>query len=425
MILGLAGLLIVIDFLAFLGLNVLLKDIHLGIIETILKVVYWIFTAFIIGLIYYSYTNHNIDSKRQHRILAFIFSLTMMSFLPKIIFTIFYGIGTLGSVVYGFSILPFSFNPYAGKIALIATQGGLMLGVGIFFLLLEGVTTGKHRHTIKRISLTFDHLPPAFDGFKIVHFTDLHLGSFNDNHKAVKKAVRKINHLHPDIICFTGDMVNNYAAETAGWEPVLEKLSAKEGMFSVLGNHDYGDYSHWPSQDAKQQNLSELLNFQWHCGFEVLMNEAAVIERDGEKIAVIGVENWGKPPFKQYGNLEKAKAKVGDIHFKLLLSHDPSHWEIEVLEDPEIALTLSGHTHGAQFGFRFGKRNWSPVQYKYKRWQGLHKVGKQYLYVNVGLGFLSFPGRIGIRPEITLIELKTGKDHGAAAAKSERIKEEV
>ncbi|WAC03964.1 metallophosphoesterase [Lacinutrix neustonica] len=206
---------------------------------------------------------------------------------------------------------------------------------------------------------------------------------------------------------FTGDLVNNYAWELKGWKKTFNGLFAEKGKYAVLGNHDYGDYSEWNTVEEKKANFETIKAFYKAIGFKLLLNEAEIIEKSGEYLALIGVENWGSPPFKQYGDLKKAMAEVSRIPFKILLSHDPSHWKEEVINTTNISLTLSGHTHGMQAGFEYKKLQWSPIKYKYKEWAGLYKENNQYLYVNRGLGWLGFPGRLGMRPEITCIELKS------------------
>ena len=217
------------------------------------------------------------------------------------------------------------------------------------------------------------------------------------------------NELNPDVIFFTGDLVNNYADETDGWLPLLSSLSAQMGTYSILGNHDYGLYREWPSEEAYAQNMTKLKQVQAEVGFRLLMNEQVPLERGGDRISLIGVENWGRPPFPQYGDLKMAM-KGADAQFKVLLSHDPDHWNEHVLGKEDIDLTLSGHTHGMQFGVNLGNRKWSPVSQRYPRWGGLYQEGNQYLYVNTGFGFIGFPGRVGMPPEITLLELRRGEN---------------
>ena len=202
-------------------------------------------------------------------------------------------------------------------------------------------------------------------------------------------------------------MVNNYAWELDGWEATFSRLTARIGKYAVLGNHDYGDYSTWDSSETKRENFESIKKFHRDSGFTLLMNDAEIIQYNNQNIAIIGVENWGTPPFKQYGDLQKSLALVEEIPFKILLSHDPTHWSEEVVGQTQIDITFSGHTHGMQAGIQFKSKKWSPIKYKYRHWAGLYQHGSQYLYVNRGLGWMGFPGRVGMRPEITLIELKS------------------
>jgi len=284
---------------------------------------------------------------------------------------------------------------------------GLLSGFLPFFVILYGIFKAAYRFKLYHQPISFNNLPKAFTGLRLVQISDVHLGSFNYRYHILEGAVQKINHLNPDYIMITGDLVNNFGWETKGWERVFKKLTAKKGMFAVLGNHDYGDYSKWNSTEEKQTNFETVKSFYKSFGCKLLLNESVIISNKGEEIAIIGVENWGKPPFKKYGDLEKALKPVSDITFKILLSHDPTHWAEEVLKKTNIALTLSGHTHGMQASFQYKNLQWSPIKFKYKHWAGLYKEMEQYLYVNRGLGWLGFPGRIGMRPEITLIELRT------------------
>ena len=285
---------------------------------------------------------------------------------------------------------------------------GLIISVLPFLTSIYGILFGRFNFNIAKNTINLKNLPKSFDGFKIVQFSDLHIGSLIGHKNKLEKAINLINEQHPDVIFFTGDMVNNIAAELDGWETTLSKLKAKYGVFSVLGNHDYGEYFHWENEEDKLSNIESIKNRQKNMGFKLLLNESKVIEQDGEQIAIVGVENWGNPPFPQYGNLEKALEKVQNIPFKLLLSHDPTHFDMEVAGKEDIALTFSGHTHGMQFAINFGGINWSPIKWKYPKWRGLyqHKDQEQYLYVNIGLGYIGFPGRVGTDPEITVIELK-------------------
>ena len=246
----------------------------------------------------------------------------------------------------------------------------------------------------------------AFDGFKVVQISDMHIGSFHGHENQVKKAIELVNEQKPDLILFTGDLVNNFTEELNGWIPILSNLKAKYGMYSILGNHDYGDYYEWENEAEKAKNLNDLKQAHKNIGFRLLLNENEKISINNSEIAIVGVENWGLPPFPQYGNLNAAMNGSAEMPFKILMSHDPSHWDAEVIEKTDIDLTLSGHTHGMQFGIEIGNIKWSPVKYKYPRWAGLYKDKDQYLYVNRGFGYIGFPGRVGMPPEITLIELE-------------------
>ncbi|WP_340112436.1 metallophosphoesterase [Maribellus mangrovi] len=284
-------------------------------------------------------------------------------------------------------------------------QMGLFLAAIPFASILYGVTKGKFKFRVMRERLSFNRLPESFKGLKIVQISDMHLGSFNKRYEPIEKAVELINEQEPDLIFFTGDLVNNFAEETEGWAPILKKMKAKIGKYSILGNHDYGDYSEWKTPEAKAKNLAEIKGFHKRMGFQLLLNETETIRINDDEISLIGVENWGKPPFPQHGDLKKAMEGIDPDSFKLLLSHDPSHWDAEVMDKTDIELTFAGHTHGMQFGIERAGIKWSPVQYKYPRWGGLYKEQKQYLYVNRGFGYIGFPGRIGMPPEITVVEL--------------------
>jgi predicted MPP superfamily phosphohydrolase len=271
-----------------------------------------------------------------------------------------------------------------------------------------GVLKGKYDYKVHKIKIAFKDLPDAFHGFKITQLSDIHSGSFDDP-KAVQHGIDMANAQNSDLIVFTGDLVNNVATEMNDWIDHFSQLSAPFGKFSILGNHDYGDYVQWPSEDAKQRNFEALKHVHKQIGFRLLLNESVHIEKDGQKIALLGVENWGKRGFVKHGDLDKAIANIGDDEFKILLSHDPSHWEEKTVpHHKHIHLTMAGHTHGMQFGIEIPGIKWSPVKYIYKQWAGLYEKAGKYIYVNRGFGFLGFPGRVGILPEITVIELVKG-----------------
>jgi predicted MPP superfamily phosphohydrolase len=290
------------------------------------------------------------------------------------------------------------------------SQIALGLAAIPFASLLYGMYKGKYNFRVLNYTLHFDDLPKAFDGYRITQISDIHSGSF-DNKEKIEYAINLINEQKSDVLMFTGDMVNNKASEMLPWKSTFAKLRAEDGKFSVLGNHDYGDYVDWPSKEEKSQNLEDLKSIQKEIGFDLLLNESRYLEKNGERIAVIGVENWGKGGFKKAGDLKKATSGIDAKDFKILMSHDPSHWDAEVVKDDyHYHLTLSGHTHGMQFGIEIpGWIKWSPVKWRYKQWAGIYESFDQYLNVNRGFGYLGYPGRVGIWPEITVIELKKGK----------------
>ncbi|EAR02244.1 metallophosphoesterase [Maribacter sp. HTCC2170] len=286
-----------------------------------------------------------------------------------------------------------------------------MIAMGIaaipFGALLYGMYRGKYNFQVLKYNLEFDDLPDAFDGFQITQISDVHSGSF-DNRKKIEYAIDLVNEQKSDVILFTGDMVNNKAEEMVPWKDTFSRLEAKDGKFSVLGNHDYGDYVEWDTEELKNENLEDLKALQKEIGFDLLLNESRYLHKGGDKIALVGVENWGRGGFKKAGDLKKSIESINKDDFKILMSHDPSHWEDVVVNDEDhYHLTLSGHTHGMQFGIEIpGWVKWSPVKWRYKYWAGIYKEMGQYINVNRGFGFLGYPGRVGIWPEITVITLK-------------------
>jgi uncharacterized protein len=282
---------------------------------------------------------------------------------------------------------------------------GLAAGGTLFGTLVYGFGN-KYNYNLKRLALAFDNLPDAFKGLKIIHISDIHSGSFNDK-AAVQRGVDKIMKEKPDLILFTGDLVNDRATEMHDYIGIFNQLKAPLGVYSTLGNHDYGDYVQWESRELKAANLKQLKEIHAQLGWRLLMNEHVVLEKGSQQIAVLGIENWGaKGRFPKYGKMNEAHPGTENYPFKILLSHDPSHWDAEIkTQYPDIDLMLAGHTHGMQFGVELPGFRWSPVQYMYKQWAGLYETGKQKLYVNRGFGFIGYPGRVGILPEITLIEL--------------------
>ncbi|MBT8203840.1 MAG: metallophosphoesterase [Eudoraea sp.] len=276
-----------------------------------------------------------------------------------------------------------------------------------FGALLYGMYRGKYNFKVLKYRMEFEDLPEEFDGYQITQISDIHSGSF-DNRDKIEYAIELINKQESDAIFFTGDMVNNKAEEMIPWANLFSQLEARDGKYSILGNHDYGDYVPWETEEKKMQNLEELKDLQKEMGFDLLLNESRYLKKGQDQLALIGVENWGRGGFKKAGDLNRATANIRSEDFKILLSHDPSHWEDVAIAHPmHIHLTLSGHTHGMQFGIEIpGWVKWSPVKWRYKYWAGIYEEMGQFINVNRGFGFLGYPGRVGIWPEITVITLK-------------------
>ncbi|AHJ96226.1 metallophosphoesterase [Hymenobacter swuensis] len=290
------------------------------------------------------------------------------------------------------------------------SKAALVLGAIPFVSLLWGMAKGGTDYTVRRVTLRFPNLPASFDGFKLLQISDLHTGSFHSK-EPLQRAVQLINEQQADQIFMTGDLVNNYATEVEEHIDTLAGIQSKLPIYSVLGNHDYGDYVPEFKEDRSlwEANLARLKQNHAKIGWELLLDEARTVERNGEKIVILGVQNWGARGFTQYGKLAQAHAAAdAAAPFKILLSHDPSHWDGQVHQYDDIDLMLAGHTHGMQFGVNLSFLKWSPVQYAYKQWAGLYQRGKQYLYVNAGLGFIGYHGRVGFLPEITVFELRRG-----------------
>jgi predicted MPP superfamily phosphohydrolase len=287
-------------------------------------------------------------------------------------------------------------------------RAGLITGAVPLAAIGVGIASGAYDYRVRYQTLNLPNLPKAFDGLTIGQISDVHSGSFY-NKKAVVGGVEMLLGQKPDVIFFTGDLVNKRSDEMYGYQDIFSKVKAPLGVFSILGNHDYGDYYDWPSDAAKRKNLQDLIITHKNMGWDLLLNENRRLKVNGEEIGILGVENWGQlTRFPKYGRMEQAVKNTDDLPVKLLLSHDPSHWQAQVVPQyPQIDVMFSGHTHGMQFGVRTEHFQWSPVKYIYKEWAGLYHQGKQQLYVNVGYGFLGFPGRVGILPEITIFTLRS------------------
>jgi predicted MPP superfamily phosphohydrolase len=374
----------------------------------IVHILYWIVVVFILAL-FYIQSFYYVSSRGFSHFMSYSLGLFLSLFLFQsflILFLFLEDSIRLPQALYRYVTTQQTEGMLPERRKFIS-QIALGLAAIPFTALLIGMVRGKYNYKVLKYTLTFDDLPDAFDGLTLAQISDIHSGSF-DNPEKVAYGVDLVNQQNPDLILFTGDIVNNKTIELYPYQSIFSKLSAPMGVYSILGNHDYGDYVDWESEAAKRQNMEDLKRVQKEMGFHLLLNESVSLEKEGEKISLVGVENWGKGRFKKAGDLEKAVADVAPEDFKILLSHDPSHWEAQVLSHPfPFHLTLSGHTHGMQFGIDIpGVIKWSPAKWRYKQWAGIYNQGQQYLNVNRGFGYLAYPGRVGIWPEISLITLK-------------------
>ena len=395
----------VLDLYAFQAIKTVFKNNWIHIL-------YWIISFLVIGNFVFNYYGFNRrDGFSNAHAYAFGFFIAIL--VPKMVLLL----GMFAEDIFRLPLAMYRYfaegdsskGNYFPSRRQFVSQIALGMAAIPLASIIYGIYKGKYNYKVLKYTLTFEDLPNAFDGYKITQISDIHSGSF-DNIDKVNYGVNLINEQQSDVILFTGDMVNNKAEELLPYTNVFNKLKAKDGLYSVLGNHDYGDYVSWESEEAKQQNLEYLKALQKSIGFNLLLNESRFIDRNGERIALVGVENWGTGGFKQAGNLERAASGIKKDDFKILMSHDPTHWEKVVIHDDyHYHLTLSGHTHGMQFGIEIpGWFKWSPVKWRYKYWAGIYKEMGQYINVNRGFGYLAFPGRVGIWPEITVIELKKG-----------------
>lgn len=370
-----------------------------------------IYLALSLGVLGYLLYQFNVPEKQGltgPRSYAIGFFLAF--FVPKIIlFVLLFGEDMVRLVISGVQKVVHSNQEYSlPSRRKFISQIALGLAAIPFASLLYGMYQGRYNYKVLKYVLHFEDLPEAFDGYRITQISDVHSGSF-DNPEKIRYGIDLINEQQSDAIMFTGDLVNNTASEMLPWKEAFGALSARDGVFSVLGNHDYGDYVNWESAAAKRANLEALKGVHREMGWNLLLDEHKMITRGKESIAVVGVENWGAG-FKQVGDLDKAATGLSEKEFKILLSHDPSHWQEKVKkDDKKFHITLSGHTHGMQFGIEIpGWFKWSPVQYRYEHWAGIYEEAGRFLNVNRGFGFLAYPGRVGIWPEVSVIELRKG-----------------
>jgi predicted MPP superfamily phosphohydrolase len=374
-------------------------------------IAYLIFDV-LLYLVFFSYRYYGVHG--NHKLFyTSVTSLLALLLITKIVVFLFLFIGDLWRLVRYLFLLTTAAP--AGRSGEGMTRSSFLAKAALataaipVFSLIYGVVVNAYNYQIHKLTIKFPNLPDEFDGFRFIQVSDIHSGSFNRTEPLIH-AVETINKMNADIILFTGDLVNNVAEEMVPYKEIFSKLRAKQGVLSTTGNHDYGDYSPWDSPEEKKANFKRFMNTHAEMGWKLLMNENHIIERNGKRLAIIGIENWGHAlNFPKYGKMDVAYKGTENIPFKILMSHDPSHWDAEVRPKyPDIDLTLAGHTHGFQFGIENKYIKWSPSEWVYKQWAGLYQEGKQYIYVNRGFGFLGYPGRVGILPEITEITLKKG-----------------
>jgi len=352
------------------------------------------------SLLVFSFANPDIIRQaRNYNFYYLVISVSILNLLPKFIYAF-------------ITIISFFIRWLGGKrVQLLLLTGSFIICSGIFGMIAYGILWGRNNLKVEKTDLYIDNWPEQLNGFTIVQLSDIHLGTFGDNVNLIEKTTTIVNDLKPDLLLFTGDLVNNFSDEIKGFEPYLSRLHARYGKYAILGNHDYGDYFTWPDIISKKKNLDEIEKGITDAGFTLLLNQWQNISVKDTSFALIGVENWGHPPFPQYADLDAAMKGIPGNSFKILMSHDPAHWNSVVVPQTDIPLTLSGHTHGGQMGIKIAGIQFSPIYFIQKNWGGYYKTDNQILYVNKGLGTIGFKGRIDMRPEITLLTLYRTTSH--------------
>lgn len=390
----------VIAFFALVCINFLIDGyVYLRVIRKIcsclwLRISYWVINYFLLAAVLLAYTlmrNHqDVDNRMTFIWFMFIYFLV---YAPKIAYLL-------------FSVWDYIPCLFRKKRLRIFNYIGAVAALYVFSFMAYGAFVNRERLVVREVGIESSRLPAGFDNYKIVQISDIHLESFGSDTVFISEMVRRINELNPDLVVFTGDLVTLRSMELQPFLDVLSGLKAKDGVYSILGNHDYGDYVPWPEISAKLKDRELLRDGEKEMGWKMLNNESAFLYRGNDSIALIGVENWGEPPFPKYGNLRIAYPGLNDDRFKILLTHNPMHWDEEVIPETNIDLSLSGHTHAMQIKLQLGSWRYSPSQMRYPRWSGLYQEGNQYLYVNEGIGCVFMPMRVGATPEITVIQLK-------------------
>ena len=399
--------LLIIDWIIFSVIEEVTRDWSVGV-QAIIRTIFWMIPIIVIGITYSFHTGAIANWNKRR--FSLVRSTITLSYVSKVIILVALLLGGIGQMI-SFIIVEYVLGGHGNvpyEKTMLVEWGALILGGISFVVLLHGMIRNKYRYKIYETKVAVPNLPKELEGLKIVQISDIHSGSFTEI-EPLHNAIELINNQHADLVFFTGDLVNSMAKEMEPFVDVFDKIKSRYGIFSILGNHDYGDYVQWESQAEKHQNFEKLKSVHQRLGWDLILNENRLLKIKGEEVAVIGVENYSaKRQFSNYGDLEKAYEGASQAGLKLLLSHDPSHWEDEVLEKfKDIHITFSGHTHGMQFGLEIpGLIKWSPIKYIYKQWAGLYEKNAQFLYVNRGFGFLGYPGRVGILPEITVMILE-------------------
>jgi len=401
------GINFLMDWYVFNGLKTLTADWRRRSLRRVVKWGY-LFVSLMVTVLFVTGIGSYRTAQGMTPYHEWMLSLFLVFFITKVFFCVALLLGDTGRLLYGVGRRVVKRNadePLVPGRRRFISQVAVLMGAIPFTGFLYGMLRGKYDYRVHKTTLYFADLPEAFDGFTITQLSDIHSGSF-DNAEAVQRGIDLAREQKSDLFVFTGDLVNNAAWEIEPYIDRFSQLKAPYGQYSVLGNHDYGDYIEWASEKEKEDNLERLKRHHATLGYRLLLDENVVLEKGGQKISLIGVQNWGRG-FIQKGDLDKAMAGVDKDAFKICLSHDPTHWEEKIrYHEAPIHLTLSGHTHGAQFGVETDRLRWSPVEYRYLDWAGLANEGNRYLYVNRGFGFLAFSGRLGIWPEVTVITLK-------------------
>ncbi len=367
--------------------------------KLIFQLLYLSAFVFITSLLFYSFSNPDtIKQSRSYTLYYFVVAISILNLVPKLFFALMTLISLLISL-------------FGKRLQMLFLSGSLILSASVFLVIVSGVFFTRKNVELRTKDLYFDDLPEQLDGLRIVQISDIHLGTFGHDESVVKKSLSIVQSVKPDLLFFTGDIVNNFADEFMGYESYLSDFQAKYGKFAILGNHDYGDYYQWPDSLLKKSNLAQIKTNIEKCGFQLLLNQSKNIQIKDTSLTLIGVENWGHKPFPQYADLKSAMKNIPEKSFKILMSHDPAHWETVVVPQTNIPLTLSGHTHGGQFALKIAGIEFSPIYFVQKYWGGLYKNDNQFLYVNRGLGTIGFAGRIESNPEVTLLILHRTRIH--------------